>query len=104
MSGDTKVERTSSTNAKPDRRHSSTILTDLRNRLVNLCSENSRDDLADAAYLLHQLASTNLGAMQPQRKRMISILANDDDLLKTAEHLELVYQALTERQVGTALH
>ena len=90
-----------------DRRHTSSLLKDLRNRLFDLCSENSRDDLADAVYIFYSLARTNPGAIGA-RDRIRSCIANDDDLLNVTKELQEYYQsvnqACAERDAGAVLH
>lgn len=105
MPRETKAERT--------RLHTSTLLTDLEGRLLEVVYEDGREDLADAVHLLCEMARADSAALRSERGRIISILNNDDELMECAEKLEelevqritLVNQAIAERQlIDGALH
>jgi hypothetical protein len=69
-------------------RYTSSLLKDLRNRLIKLCKQNGRDDLVEGLYILYSdLLRTNPIAASEDRDRMISILNSDDDRLKNAEEV-----------------
>jgi hypothetical protein len=87
-----------------DRRHTSKILLDLRNRIVDLCDKNDEPNLADAVWLLYDLASRNPSAVRSERKKMLSILASEDEYWKDAERFLAIAEAMAEREAGTALH
>lgn len=105
MSRETRAERT--------RLHTSTLITDLQRRLLEVIDKDGREDLVDAVLLLCKLARTHPAELRSERKRIISILNRDDELMELAEKLEetemqrmtLVNQAIAERQlIGGSLH
>ncbi|ABE63264.1 hypothetical protein Nham_2474 [Nitrobacter hamburgensis X14] len=95
MPRETKTERT--------RLHTSTLLTDLERRLLDVIYEDGREDLADAVHLLCELARADSAALRSERSRIISILNDDDDLVECAEKMKELHvsinQAIAERQL-----
>ncbi|UEM13667.1 hypothetical protein J4G43_004925 [Bradyrhizobium barranii subsp. barranii] len=77
------------------------VLAILTDRIMDLCLEIGRPDLAEAVSLLEKVAS-GLGTLETERAKIIDLLAGDDLIVQAGEAItsyqDEVARAYAERQ------
>lgn len=89
--------------ATPNRQTTIAIMVDLSNRIADLCYENGREDLAETAYLLVDLAHASPDTLRSKRAELVENRNRDDEILRFTAELMKAQKRKKPRLISTNL-